>query len=150
MTLTTPSDGPTLLVALIRTDHDRLVELLHEAAVPTPTPGVADDLRRQLTASVSAHLNAEAVVALGAIREVLGADAHAKATEDSAHLHGLVHALSEHPTATWVEDLRAAIEDHRRVMEADLLPKVAERAPELTATLGYRFSDVIEGASRKP
>jgi hypothetical protein len=102
MTLTTPSDGPTLLVALIRTDHDRLVALLHEAAVPTPTPGVSDDLRRQLTASVSAHLNAEAVVALGAIREVLGADAH------------------------------------------------AERAPELTATLGYRFSDVIEGASRKP
>jgi hypothetical protein len=152
MTLSEPSRGPTLLGAVLHTDHARLLALIGEASVATSTPGVRDTLAQQVVAAVSAHTNAEAQVVYPAARDLLGPDTADRLTDTGDGLQRLLeqpHRAGDGRDA-WLGELRAALESHCRAIDDDVLPAMADRAPELMATLGYRFGAVLESASPRP
>ena len=152
MTVTNPSEQPTLLASLVRRDHLRVLGLLDEAAVSTATPGVQRDLTRQVVEAVTAHTYAEVAVVHPAARELLGPDTEERLIDDNVHLRHLVLEAPSDPNGreVWLEDLRRLVEAHCHALDDEVLPAMASHSPGQMATLGYRFAAVLEGAPRRP
>jgi hypothetical protein len=152
MTVTNPSEQPTLLASLVHRDHLRMLGLLDEAAVCTSTPGVQRDLTRQVIEAVTAHTYAEIAVVHPAARELLGAAAEERLLDDNVHLRHLVLEAPTDPNGreVWLENLRRLVEDHCAALDDDVLPAMATHSPSQMASLGYRFAAVLEGAPRRP
>lgn len=151
MTVTNPSDQPTLLAALVHRDHVRVLGLLDEAAVSTSTPGVRRDLTRQVVEALTAHTYAEVAVVHPAARELLGEDAEERLIDDNVHLRHLALEAPSDPNGreVWLEDLRRLVEEHSHALDEEVLPAMASHSPAQMATLGYRFARVLDGAPRR-
>src|SRR3954470_24528777 len=89
MTLTDPTGDPDLLQSMVSTTHDRLDSLLTEAARPTDTPGVTDEVGADLVAEVLGHLNAEAMVIHPEVGVVVGEPDRRRLADESEVLSAL-------------------------------------------------------------
>jgi hypothetical protein len=154
MTMSSPSSGPTLLASLLHAEHERLQQLLGEASANPPTPGVMADIRRNLAEELRGHVNAEAAVVHGAVRDVLGSSAHDDVRRDALQMERALVAVTEAaPDGLpdgWQQRTYDALAEHRALLEDELLPELADRDPDLMGNLGYRYSEAVEVSRRRP
>jgi hypothetical protein len=152
MTISNPSEGPTLLASLVRADHDHILSLLDDAAVRTPTPGVRADVTRLVVEAVTAHSYAEAQIVEPAVRSLLGDPEADRVQADTDKLLSLARRVSVTLDADSValDELRVALVDHCRVLDDRMMPAMAGHDAHEMAFLGYRFGDALEAAPRRP
>ena len=151
MTISNPTGQPTLLLAVVRTDHSRLSGLLAEIAVDTETPGVREDIARQVLEATQAHVDTEARLVRPAVRDALGAAVAREMADDNNRVLRLIDAarqLSADPSA-WVDEFRHAVETHCELLDGAILPALARSAPSRMVTLGYQFGRELEAAARR-
>lgn len=152
MTISNPSENPTLLASLVRADHEHIRALLDDAAVHTSTPGVRSDVTRQLVEAVTAHSYAEAQIVEPAVRDLLGDHAADRVHDDTDRLLLLARRVAANfdPDSAALDELRVVIGDHCRAVDDDLLPAMAGHDARELAFLGYRFGNALEAAPRRP
>lgn len=151
MTISNPSGGPTFLATLVAAEHGRLLALIADASIHTPTPGVREGLARTLAEHVIAHREAEDRVVEPVVREMLGED-EARRVRDLAD--DVVACAQARPHGTddldnWLHDLRRVLDEHRRLLDEQLLPELAERDPDRMAMLGYEFGQVLAATQQR-
>jgi len=151
MTISNPSGGPTFLASLVAAEHGRLLALVADASIQTPTPGVREGLARTLAEQVIAHREAEARVVEPVVREMLGDDEARRADKLA---EDLVVCAQARPHGTddlddWLRELRRALEEHRRLLDDQLLPELAARDPDRMGMLGYEFGQVLDATMQR-
>ncbi len=142
MTVIDPSGGQgALLDALVAISHHRLTDLLREAGRSSPSPGVADEVERQLDHELRAHLDT--------VAHVLGPDLtdqeldQLRGDRDDV-LGALVRYEERHDVAS-MRDLLNRFCDHIELEELTLLCSVGDRAGDgHMAALGFRYAEVAD------
>ncbi|HEX7096784.1 MAG TPA: hemerythrin domain-containing protein [Acidimicrobiales bacterium] len=144
--MTDPSGGRTLLASLVAAEHTRLHALVREASTRTPTPGVRSGLGHQLADAVLAHEIAEQRVVEPALRWMLGDETAARVRSTTEQLRDRAH---QRPSETddiddWLQSMRDALDAHCRMLDDELLPRLASLDRDAMATLGYRFAEALD------
>jgi len=143
MTLTDPRGDPSLLQTVVAHEHEHIEQLLREARVNTPTPGVREQLVGQLIVALGGHLNTEASVVAPEVEHALDADDRERVAGDSRQFRDLLGGRIDDPA---LDELAAAIADHVALYDG-LLRRLGEAVgADRMATLGFEFGRAAETA----
>lgn len=147
MTFTDPAGSPSLLEAVVRIEHHRVLSLLLEAhrATESDTPGVLDEISSQLGDEVIAHLNAEAELIHPDVLRAIGEPEHRELLDEARSLERLVRGEGSIDLA----GLDAALNGHVDRFESLLARLAAVVGERHMAGLGFRFGPAAESAPRQ-